>query len=443
MCRRKFLACLAALTVLLSCAVPGVSAAEATGGWYEVLEETYVSGSDNFIAINGTETTVKVDIEPYRMLAKIDMLICYGSYLPTSVSVRYNGNYTQLNVVNLGNCICRVYGNIPYGKYEDIYIRFVKNGTAQCTYEVLSLKVSSLLVTDFQAQGKLYRSYSDPSPLTLPNNFSVAAVDSDYQYEYKLIPVRITDWQKYDTVTLFGSISTMALNSFRASIGNKGLPYTITYMESIPTSTESGGGFSYDYVSSTETNYYDAPGTPDEFSTEDGFAAGESWNTSTVVYGGSVLFTITIDLTGVDRTLSGNLECFFTCICSPWLGYSFNVQNCTGSVITADTSTVNWWTKFTTFMQNLFSPDTSDSDQFQGEAQEKVDQMEEANQALDNVTKPAIEDIEVDFSEFATDADFTAVGNVFGYMVNDDFFAMILLMSLTVALLGYVLYGKR
>lgn len=94
-------------------------------------------------------------------------------------------------------------------------------------------------------------------------------------------------------------------------------------------------------------------------------------------------------------------------------------------------------------MKSLFNPDDSGANQFQGEAGEKADEMEDANQVLDNVTKPSVDDIVTDFSEFASDEDFTAVGNIFGYMVNDSLFSTILLMSLTVALLAYVLYGKR
>lgn len=421
-----------------------VSAAETTGTWIELLEETYVSpNGDNKVPFSGTETTVTIDIEPYRALSKIDMLINYGGVLPSSVSVRYNGNYTALTVVQLGSNLCRVYGNLPYAYYEELVLTLVKSGTQYVNYEFLSVKVSPLLATDFQAQGKLYRSFSDPNPLTLPNNFSVAATGVEGTYDYRLICVLITDWRKYDSITLFGSITSMALNSFRASVGSKGLPYTISYMESIPTSLGTDGGFSYEYVSGTETNYYGTTGTPDEYGIEEGTGSGETWNTSTVSYGGAVLYTITIDLTGLDRTVTGDLDCYFTCIADPGIGYAFNVQDCTGSVITADTSTVNWWTKFTTFMQNLFSPDTSESDQFQGEAQEKADEMEEANQALDNVTKPSVDDIVIDFSDFASDDDFTAVGNVFSYMVNDSLFSTILLMSLTVALLAYVLYGKR
>lgn len=288
------------------------SAAEDVGGWFEVLEETFISpNGDNLVIIKGSETTVSIDIEPHRKLAKIDMLINYSGILPSSVSVRYNGNFTALTVVDLGSSICRVYGNIPYGYYEDIFLRIIPSRTSGTTYEFLSVKATALQVTDFQAQGKLYRTYSDPSPLTLPNNFSVAASGAD-GYEYKLIPVRITDWQKYDSITLFGSITTMALNSFRASIGNKGLPYTITYMESIPTGSTATGDFTYHYNSHTEITYlgnYD-PEIHDETAFEDGAGYGDTWNTSTVVYGGAVLFTITIDLSGVDRTTSGMLECF-------------------------------------------------------------------------------------------------------------------------------------
>lgn len=443
---RKIPALLVALLVLFASACPEVSAEGNAGGWYEALEETSLSpNGDNYFIMSDSETIVKLDIEPHRRLAKVDLLISHTTGdAPTYIGVKYNDTYSGLTLVPVSDNITRAFGNITYGLYEDLYLKFVKSGTNKVYYELLSCKVSSLRVTDFSAQGKLYRSFTDPSPLTLPNNFSVSGNGGDNHMEYKLIPVVITDWAKYDYITLFGSISQMALNSFRASIGNKGLPYTITYTESVPTNVEGSSESSWVQNSTTNTTYNDNDYIRDDSTSyTDGMIYGGTENHSAVVYGGAVLYTITIDLTGIDRNASGDMNCYFTCIASPSLGYAFNVQNVSGSVVTADTSTVTWWVRFTTFMQNLFAPDTSESDQFQGEAGEKAEELENANQELDNVTRPAVEDVVTDFNDFATDADFAAVGNVFSYIANDELFSMILLMSLTVALLAYVLYGKR
>lgn len=355
---KKILSLLLVVGLIAVLAVP-VSADEGSlGGWTDLLEFTSVNpDGSNLVVISGTEDTFEIMVDPQRRVAKVDLLFSYGNgSLPTYIGVDYAGTLTQLTVVDLGNNLARAYGNITYAFYASLPFTFRKNVTGNSYYDLLSCKISTVSVVDSKAHGTLRRSFSDTSPLTLPNNFSVDEDGSIGAFEYKLIPVIITDWRKFDRITLFGSISKMALNSFRASVGSKGIPYEISYMESIPTGTDSYGNYSYQYISWTETNYYngDLSDVPDEGSHEDGYGSGDTSSTSVVHYGGSILYTITIDLTGVDRSISGDLACFFTCIADPGIGYAFNVQDASGSVITADTTTVSWWTRFTSFMTDLF-----------------------------------------------------------------------------------------
>lgn len=413
------------------------------GGWYEVLEETALfDNGDNLFIIDGTETTITLDIEPHRRLAKVDMLLSYANgSLPSYIGVKYGDTYSQLSVVDLGNNICRAYGNITFAFYEDVVLRIVKSGTSKAYYELLSFKVCSLRVTDFSAQGKLYRSYSDPSPLNLPNNFSVAGNGGDDHMEYKLVPVRITDWTKYDYVTLFGSISTMALTSFRASIGNKGLPYTITYMESVPTGTEGSSDGSWVNSSTTTTIYNDNDYIRDDSTSyTDGTVYGGSENHSTVVYGGSVLFTITIDLTGIDRTTSGSLDCFFTCICSPALGYAFNVQNVSGSVLVADTSDVTWWNKFTAFMSDLFGGDSSQADEFADEMEQTNQELQDANDQLEAVTRPPVEEVPLDPSQFLDAGGMFYTGQIFQRLLGNDLVLPMASITLICGLAAFIIF---
>lgn len=354
---KRCLSLFLAVALIVVLAVP-VSADEGNeGGWIDLLETATVNDSgNNLITTAETSTFFRIKTPQYMRLTKMDMILTHPSgQAPKAVKVRYNGGFYTLTMVKLDAYTTRVYGdNIPDTLYADVVIELVRYGTSTATYEILSCRVTPLVKQDFPAEGTLSMYYGDPSPLALPNSFTVEGDGSVGAYEYKLIPVAITDWRKYDSVTIFGSISQMALNSFRAAIGNKGLPYDISYMESIPTGTDSQGGFFYEYVSGTETNYYNVEGVPDEFSHEEGAAAGEDWNSSVVTYGGAVLYTITIDLRGIDRNTAGNLNCYFTCVANPGIGYAFNVQNVSGSIETADTTEITWWTRFTNFMNDLF-----------------------------------------------------------------------------------------
>ena len=355
---KRCLSLLLVVGLIAVLAVP-VSADEGNkGSWTDLLEFASVQpDGSNLVKLSGTEGTFEILVNPQRRVSKVDLLFSYGNgSLPSYIGVNYAGSLTKLTVVDLGNNLARAYGNITYTFYPALSFTVRKTGTGDAFYDLLSCKVAAVSSIDTKAQGKLYRSFSDPSPLTLPNNFKVSGTGAETTYEYKLIPVIISDWRKYDSITIFGSITSMALNSFRASIGTKGLPYTISYMESIPTSFDGESWTDYQYNSHTETTYlpeYD-PEIHDETSFEDGAGIASGGSYATVSYGGAVLYTITIDLTGVDRSVSENMDCYFTCIADPGIGYAFNVQDVSGSVVTADTTTVSWWNRFTSFMTDLF-----------------------------------------------------------------------------------------
>lgn len=443
---KKIMSLLLVVALISAMTVP-VSADEGNaGGWIELLETTSVQlNGENWFSVNGNTGSFNLDLATEKRLCKIDMVVWHQTVERISSASITSGSTTQnLTVLYIGENQTRIYGAIPNAFYEDLNITINKSTTTNCTFELLSCKVTPLSTIDNPASGTLKRYYSDPNPLSLPANFTVDSVYESSGYEYLLIPVTITDWRKYDQVTLFGSISKAALNSFRASIGSKGLPYTITYMESIPTSESSWGYYSHEWFSSTETNYYDIEGNysdiPAEFSKEDGFAAGDYDGYSVVSYGGSVLYTVTIDLTGIDRSISGNLECFFTCIADPQLGYAFNVQNATGSVLTADTTSVSWWVRFTTFMTDLFGGDTEKADQFQDDMQEANDALTDANEQLDAVTKPAVEDVPLDPSIYL-DAEGTAqAGQIVQSLLGNELVLPMASITLIVGLAAFIIF---
>ena len=444
---RRLLSLFAAFTIACGLAVVNVSATDGNAdAWVELLEtETVNDSGNNLLTVASTQTTFRIKTPQYMRCTKIDLVLTHPSgYAPSALYVRYNGVFYQLAKLAIDSTTTRFYGaNIPDNLYADIVFRLDRSNTTSVTYEVVTCKVSPLVSNSIKASGALKKSISDSTLLTLPNNFTVAGDGSTGTYQYQLIPIYIYDWRKFDSITLYGSASTMAISSFRASIGNKGLPYEISYMQAIPTGTESEGGMSYEYVSSTETNYYNLDDLPDEVSREDGFAAGETWDTSTIVYGGSVLFTVTIDLSGIDRSTTGDMSCFFTGIVSPGLGYGFNVQNASGTVTLADTTRVSWWTRFTEFMRGLFPSATPEGTQFENNAGQQSEEMEHLNNELQNVTRPPLEEVDTDIEDYVSSQDIQTVKAELGDLMNHQLIVTPILIALTIALVAYILYGKR
>ena len=158
------------------------------------------------------------------------------------------------------------------------------------------------------------------------------------------------------------------------------------------------------------------------------------------MYGGSVLYTVTIDLSGIDRSVSGTLDCYFTAIASPGLGYAFNVQDAAGTVSVADISGASWWNRFTTFMRDLFGGDTEKADQFQDDMQEANNALTDANEQLDTVTKPAVDDVPLDPSIYL-DADGTAqAGQIVQSLLGNELVLSMASITLIVGLAAFIIF---
>ena len=355
---KRCLSLLLAVALIAVLAVP-VSADEGNdGGWIDLLESSSVqSNGENWFTVAGTSGTFTVPVPMETILRNVDILVWHpNADQMSSASCTNNGSTTNLTVVYLGNNISRIYGKVPNKFYEKLEITVKKSTSTTSTFQLLSCRVTPLQVTNFAVDADLRRFWSDSSPLKCPANFSVSGNGMHgAETTNQLIRIDVNDWQKYDRITIFGSFTQMALNSIRASIGNLGLPYELSYMECIPTGTQTDGIFDYRYNSHTETTYYpDSPLVHDESSFEDGEGSGETSADTSIIYGGHVIFTLTIDLEGVDRSQDTPLVCVFTNLQNPAYGYAVNVQNISGAITLADTSSVSWWNRFTSFMTDLF-----------------------------------------------------------------------------------------
>lgn len=445
---RRLLSLFVALAIACG-AVVSVSATEGNeGGWIELLEySTVQENGENWIAVNGKTVEFTIDVNPDSIVRHVDMLIWHpnAEQITSAVSLTKNDS-SKLTVVYLGNNITRIYGKVTNIFYEEMRIELNKATSTYTTYQLLSFRVTALQVMDFTATAELRKSWGDTSPLKCPANYTIAGTGGGFETTVnQLVRVDVTDWQKYDKVTLYGSFTSAALTSVRASIGNKGLPFEISYMESVPTGNDSFGSFSHQFYSHTETTYlpdYD-PSIHDETSFQEGDGYGDMLEHSAVTFGGNVLYTITIDLTGIDRTLDTPLVCCFTILENPADGYAVNVQNVSGSIITADTTAVTWWTRFTTFMRELFPSKSEEGEDFEDEAENQAGQMEDLNNQLQEVTRPDIEDVQTDLEDYVSSQDMQATKDGLEELLNNQLVVSTLMISLTVSLVAYILYGKR
>lgn len=361
---KKLISVSLAVALIIVLAVPAQAADSDTSPWIELLETATVDNSgNNLYTLRGSSGFFSIKTPLYMRCTKVDIVIAHASgYSPKFVKVRYNGGYYTLTKAVLDNNTTRFYGdNIPDTLYADVVFEIAQSGSDTAYYQILSCKVTSLNSSTYKAKAySVIGSTQYQVPYVYENPGDTEAVDAFGHYQF---PVVVTDWQKYDRIIISGSLDGIALNSVRATIGGLGLPYTMSYAVSNST------GASGDSYTWNEMKYYTYDESYKGTSDTDSFLYTR--------YLGKILFTITLDLSGVDRTCTDNLICYFTALSNDWFGYTIQLIDVVGSVDVADTSSVSWWNRFTSFMSQLFG---------EGEGQEAINDL---GQSADSISQGA------------------------------------------------------
>lgn len=427
----KALSLALACTLIISVLLPvTASAAENPAGWYDLLSVSSVQmNGENWFTMSGKSGSFTIPLYTEKRLSKVDILIRHESaYKFTAASCVAGSTTKALTVLAVGEGLTRIYGNLPSAWYEFLTINLTHSGTARITCEVLSCRVTTLVATDFKATGNMYRDDDSSDKIACPGNYLVEGGGADLTIPWQT-PIVVSDWQKFDTVTVYGSLAGIGLNSVRCSIGAKGIPYEITYTSTNPTGTGET------YTETVSITHYE---TTDRY-----YGEIRGTHDTNFSYLGKVLFTITIDLTGVDRTQTDGLVVYFTGVTYDLYSHAFNCQNLSGSVVTPDTSGVTWWGRFTAFMTDLLGGDSSQADQFADQMADQSQQMQDAVDQMDAVTRPPVSDIEVSIDNYVDAEGMNTVGGIVnGFLGNPLVMAMVMI-SLIVSLAAYVIFGKH
>ena len=424
---RKTLSLLLAVALIAALAVPVLAAEGNPGGWIELLEYSSVqSNGENWFTLNGQSGGFTVPLYGEKRLCKVDMLIWhqYAERI-TSASVTAGNTTQSLTILHVGDGLSRVYGAIPNAYYEFLNVSLSHSSTAKVTFELLSCKVTAVQTTDMPASGTIWPDDNASAPISAPGSFLTEGDGTDLTLPWQT-PILISDWNKYDTVTVYGSLSGIGLNSVRCSIGSKGIPYEITYTSTNPTGT----GVSYresvsiSHYDTSDTYYGNITGTHD----------------TNTAYLGKVLFTITIDLAGIDRTVTHPLVVYFTGVTYDLHAHAFNCQNLSGSIITPDTSGVTWWSRFTTFMTGLFGGDTTEANQFASEMEEANSALSDANEQLDSVSKPDIEEVPLDPSDLIDPSGMSDAGMIVQSLLVNELVLPMATITMIVGLAAFIIF---
>lgn len=398
-----------------------VSADETVIPWIELLEfSTVDNGGDNLFQV-GQTAIIDIATPQYMRCTKIDMLISHPKgYAPTSVKVSYNGTYYSLTLKSIDDTTVRAYGsNIPDTLYANVLIQ-VNKTTSDTTvwFELLSCRVSSVVQQDFTADAYIKLNgvtYQTGTTIHDGDNFSVEDNDS---FRADLV---VTDWMKYDSLTFYGFTREASIDSITAAVGKLTLPCEVSYIDA--------EGLSQWTDSLTEN----LPATDSSIT-----------DATTAYRYGQTFFSVTIDLSGVDRTqYTSLLYCYITGAFNIKYGYDLWFQEVTGSITVADTSNVSWWTRITDFFTDLFDGDSSDAEEFGSSMESQAGQLHDAVDEIDQVTKPDVDDLDLSLDGYIDGDGMAPVNGVLTAIFSNDVVVTMLIITLICAFASYALFGKR
>lgn len=415
---RRLLTSVLALILVLGLAVP--VSADSSSGWIELLEFSSIQANGENTFIIGSSGKLSIPVHVEKRFRKVDILLSNPSGQRfSSATCTVNGKTNNLEVLAIGGNLTRIVGYIPDAYYDVISIDLKKETSTQQTYEVLSWKVTPVGDQEFVCDARVlidggYYGINELIDLT-------AVTPNDHAATMTQVRIEVRDWAKYDNLSIWGSSDGLSIDSIRASLNTSGLPMQVNL-------------FQYNDAGSWTEFVFDIDPYTGEI---DGGAA-----MSTPFYG-KYLYCVTVDLAGVDRTQVGIVALYLTGHYDTMYGATFNCQFVNGHVNTADTTAVTWWGRFTTFMTNLFSPSDPDAEDFGSTMESQADEIQDAVDELDQVTKPDVEDLDISLDEYLGGDGMAPVNGVFDAIFSNEIVVTMLVIALTCAFASYALFGKR
>lgn len=414
MSRRKLFALLAALCVTLGAVVPA-HASEIYNPWTDILDLTTVNNSGtNYFAFNNS-TTINIDAGYESIVSYIDMVWYCGYGAPDSIMLwRSTGSSSRLalTIKRIGSSnFYRVYGNVSGYTMRNFKFDIVSNTAYSGTSTYRSYEIRSCRIAGTIGTYNLNMSYTatpEPDAQYTRNCVFEPVVDLEYgipiPYTFEITP---DDWALYDYLDIFIAAQGATIDSVAVHHNGRAIPYS---------TTEHGTS----YAGQTTQDGYTGVILPDSY------------------------MMLHIDLTTIQHSSNVTPTIIITGFINNGQYASIGWDSAIGYVRDAERGGVlHWFNQAKEFLTGLFNPDASASDDFQDSAQNQGNEFEELNQQLETVTKPPVEDIQTNLDGYLDPEAAAQTAAAFRGLANNQLVVTMMLITLTSALVGYILFGKR
>lgn len=410
----KILSLLLSVTLLFFAAVP--ARASEDHATFNVLDYCTPNNSGNYIvSLSQSDTDISFDAPVDFMVYSIDILVYLysssGSY-PTQVYFVTQGGYEYpLTITSIDQNLYRIQGNISGIWFTNVKLRFIHTGSLSVSF--FSFRVSTFRKSVYPETGVAKLETYGYSPTI---NYNPSDEINGRTWESNIdnfisIRATITDWKLYDRLEFQFFLLCSDITSVCVMAGNQVLDADVSTVLNSEWVTK-------EFYITVSVDLKDlnlrTTDIPTVFIEAEGVS--EASNTFTVISMAGVVYIDEVN------SLSYFLQRIY-----------FKLDDLVDPIVVKLDSVIA-----------AIKGDTDAADDFNSESAEKNEQLQDMVGVMDSVQRPDINQLDPITQLNNSGADIAGgIGPVLTVPMQNPIILQVLILSLTFALVAYVLYGKR
>ena len=401
---------LAAVVLICSLAVPSLAADFENVEWYQLLDYVSLNSSGNTTNINNSNVCYFAFNET-RWISSVDIIVSFIGQPITRVYHTYEGTTKNLSILKIGDNLYRIYGNITRSPYNGLHLTFESSGWTRI--EFTSVKLLGIEYGFFEESAHGYGTVVRADDLNIGYNYQ--SLSSSFYYTYSgdfndrvfRTYYQFPNWRKYDYIDLQLYYVVDAITSISATIGDINIPVSCSYLD--PTQSGSPGYF----------------------------------------------MTLRLDLTGLLRSSTDEIELQIIGLSSYDSSGLISIIGCSGYVPlntidplfyhfrTLQVKLEGWFSSLGDRIVNALNGDSSASDQFKDQIDQSNQELEDMSSVMNSFTTPDINSINVDVGAFVSPSDISSLTAPMSLLFESNIVTTCIMISIILATVMFVLYGKR
>lgn len=419
------------LAVFISYLVSPVSASSyADSDGYDLLDYVSVNDGGNGFSFSEGEYELTFQMPVQRSYSYFEILTSHSFYSGNEIDfyVSYDGtNYTKLVREVITSNFSRFYGDVTYRAYDRMYLKVVTSVAKYYRFNLLSFKCYSSPAESFDlgcdvflsTLGEWFEDYKEPgSPkyIEFPHYVGNSPLITSFESG-----IGIEHWKKFDfidiTVHFYGYGFTGIYPHLDAGLGIN-IPYTYKYVtEDASLDMEDNGLIG----SNSLSNYY---------------------------------CQITLDLRDIPKTAGDYLTVDFSGMYDSAVTSFFYFFECYGYLDIPEPSffprimqsLTGWFEGIFGYLESLVDGDTTHEDaaeSFDDSVQDQSGELDDMIDIMDSVAKPDVESIDLSVDQYVDQSDVSSLVSPLAVFFSGNIFGPMVFMTILLATVSYILFGKR